>query len=101
MFYATLQFIFVGPMDTIRVALDGLTVSSSAESSPTSDQRMAFRGGGQSTAGPSQQFPNAAFAGLTTSGSVNQASRSDDPQFDIFEWYPQYQSCQRYFLDYA
>jgi hypothetical protein len=26
--------------------------------------------------------------------------RSDD-NFDIFEWYPRYQSCQRYFLDHA
>ncbi|KAF7719102.1 Uncharacterized protein PECH_001944 [Penicillium ucsense] len=24
-----------------------------------------------------------------------------DPSFDIFEWYPRYQSCQRYFLDHA
>jgi len=29
------------------------------------------------------------------------AQRVDDPQFDIFEWYPKYQSCQRYFLDHA
>ncbi|KAI4110562.1 MAG: hypothetical protein LQ345_006966 [Seirophora villosa] len=28
-------------------------------------------------------------------------SRSDDPQFDIFDWFPKYQSCQRYFIDYA
>ncbi|CAG8364455.1 unnamed protein product [Penicillium salamii] len=26
--------------------------------------------------------------------------RTDD-NFDIFEWYPRYQSCQRYFLDHA
>ncbi|MCJ1483038.1 hypothetical protein MMC06_003204 [Schaereria dolodes] len=26
---------------------------------------------------------------------------TDDPQFDIFEWYPKYQSCQRYFLDHS
>ncbi|KAF2461654.1 hypothetical protein BDY21DRAFT_92061 [Lineolata rhizophorae] len=24
-----------------------------------------------------------------------------DPQFDIFDWHPAYQSCQRYFLDHA
>ncbi|KAF2085904.1 hypothetical protein K490DRAFT_45573 [Saccharata proteae CBS 121410] len=24
-----------------------------------------------------------------------------DPQFDIFEWHPAYQSCQKYFLDHA
>lgn len=29
------------------------------------------------------------------------AQRVDDPQFDIFDWYPKYQSCQRYFLDHA
>ncbi|KAL8765122.1 MAG: hypothetical protein Q9209_007705 [Squamulea sp. 1 TL-2023] len=28
-------------------------------------------------------------------------SRSDDPQFDIFDWFPKYQSCQRYFVDHA
>lgn len=28
-------------------------------------------------------------------------SRSDDPQFDIFDWFPKYQSCQRYFIDHA
>jgi hypothetical protein len=26
---------------------------------------------------------------------------SDNAQFDIFEWHPAYQSCQRYFLDHA
>ena len=25
----------------------------------------------------------------------------NDPQFDIFDWHPAYQSCQRYFLDHA
>ncbi|KAI9852776.1 MAG: hypothetical protein M1824_001733 [Vezdaea acicularis] len=29
------------------------------------------------------------------------ASQTTNPQFDLFEWYPQYQSCQRYFLDHA
>ncbi|KAI4175541.1 MAG: hypothetical protein LQ346_008054, partial [Caloplaca aetnensis] len=28
-------------------------------------------------------------------------SRADDPQFDIFDWFPKYQSCQRYFIDHA
>jgi hypothetical protein len=27
--------------------------------------------------------------------------RVDDPQFDIFDWYPKYHSCQRYFIDHA
>ncbi|KAL8648254.1 MAG: hypothetical protein Q9226_006070 [Calogaya cf. arnoldii] len=28
-------------------------------------------------------------------------SRFDDPHFDIFDWFPKYQSCQRYFIDHA
>ncbi|KAI9761155.1 MAG: methionine-synthesizing 5- methyltetrahydropteroyltriglutamate--homocysteine methyltransferase [Chaenotheca gracillima] len=58
---------------------------------------MAFA---NNQSGPQQQFQHAPFAGLNTSGPSN-ASRADDPQFDIFEWYPQYQSCQKYFLDHA
>lgn len=48
---------------------------------------------------PHQQFHEAAFAGLTNPGETSH--RTDDTQFDIFEWYPRYQSCQRYFLDHA
>ena len=58
---------------------------------------MAFPG--PSTA-PSQQFQQAAFAGLTSPGGTP-LRRADEAQFDIFEWYPNYQSCQRYFLDHA
>lgn len=49
------------------------------------------------------QFQYAAFAGLnsSTGSSEQSANRADDPQFDIFEWYPKYQSCQRYFIDHA
>src|SRR5436305_11777112 len=39
------------------------------------------------------------FAGLRN--SANRDSAGDDPQFDVFDWYPRYQSCQRYFLDHA
>ena len=39
------------------------------------------------------------FAGLHN--SANSPSGGDDPQFDVFEWYPKYQSCQRYFLDHS
>ncbi|KAL8861157.1 MAG: hypothetical protein Q9178_002373 [Gyalolechia marmorata] len=50
--------------------------------------------------GNEYQFPASAFATppehLPTSNS-----RSDDPQFDIFDWFPKYQSCQRYFVDHA
>jgi hypothetical protein len=28
-------------------------------------------------------------------------SMASDPQFDIFDWHPAYQSCQRFFLDHA
>ena|SRR2546421_11387402 len=39
------------------------------------------------------------FAGLRN--SANRDSAGDDPQFDVFDWYPKYQSCQRYFLDHS
>lgn len=31
----------------------------------------------------------------------HQQAITDDPSFDIIEWHPAYQSCQRYFLDHA
>ncbi|KAL9071147.1 MAG: hypothetical protein Q9157_005562 [Trypethelium eluteriae] len=33
--------------------------------------------------------------------AASATSMASDPQFDIFEWHPAYQSCQRYFLDHA
>ncbi|KAL9119741.1 MAG: hypothetical protein Q9187_003708, partial [Circinaria calcarea] len=52
---------------------------------------------------PAQQpFQHANFTNPTEpvpSGPPPQ--RADDPQFEIFEWYPRYQSCQRYFVDHA
>lgn len=39
------------------------------------------------------------FSGFGPAQETSQ--RVDDPQFDIFDWYPKYQSCQRYFLDHA
>ena len=69
-----------------------------------------------------QRFQHAAFSNPTSSNPpAEQANtRTDDPQvspqqralvnennrltsgqFDIFEWYPKYQSCQKYFVDYA
>lgn len=58
-----------------------------------------------STTHPQHQFPHAAFAGLSSPASSSPSEppphRADDPQFDIFDWYPKYQSCQRYFLDHA
>ena len=44
-------------------------------------------------------FHAADFAGFDRPPTTSQ--RVDDPQFDIFEWYPKYQICQRYFLDHA
>lgn len=46
--------------------------------------------------GPEQQFDPATRAGLSEA-----SQGSEDSSFDIFEWYPRYQSCQRYFLDHA
>lgn len=53
---------------------------------------MAFPG---SSTGPPQQFHHAAFPGLMNPTQMAQ------PQFDVFEWYPVYQSCQKFFLDHA
>ncbi|KZF25811.1 hypothetical protein L228DRAFT_244736 [Xylona heveae TC161] len=45
-------------------------------------------------------FAHAAFSGFT-SPDPRSANRAEGPHIDIFEWYPSYQSCQRYFLDHA
>ncbi|KAJ5875682.1 uncharacterized protein N7473_013029 [Penicillium subrubescens] len=42
------------------------------------------------------QFDPAAMIGL-----VGVSPGRTEDNFDIFEWYPRYQSCQRYFLDHA
>lgn len=44
-------------------------------------------------------FTGAASSSSGESGNAQNASGT--PQFDIFEWHPAYQSCQRYFLDHA
>ncbi|KAK2753889.1 hypothetical protein FQN54_007248 [Arachnomyces sp. PD_36] len=41
------------------------------------------------------------FDPATVAGLSGASQRPEDPHFDIFEWYPLYQSCQRYFLDHA
>jgi hypothetical protein len=43
----------------------------------------------------------AAGGASSSSGSPSQNNPSNVPQFDIFEWHPAYQSCQRFFLDHA
>lgn len=60
--------------------------------------------------GPSSNngFPHASssrtgfhFPAAGPSADAPRPSMIGDPQFDIFEWHPAYQSCQRYFLDHA
>ena len=46
-----------------------------------------------------QQFQYTPFANLGSNEPPTQ--RADDPQFDIFDWYPKYQSCQKYFIEHA
>ncbi len=46
-----------------------------------------------------RQFHAHTFAGFDR--PLDNAQRVDNPQFDIFDWYPKYQSCQRYFLEHA
>ncbi|KAL1627636.1 hypothetical protein SLS56_006257 [Neofusicoccum ribis] len=41
------------------------------------------------------------FPATGPSADAPRPSMIGDPQFDIFEWHPAYQSCQRYFLDHA
>lgn len=41
------------------------------------------------------------IAPFNPSPGSSDAGMTGDPQFDIFEWHPAYQSCQRYFLDHA
>ncbi|KAL2223434.1 hypothetical protein M432DRAFT_55337 [Thermoascus aurantiacus ATCC 26904] len=41
------------------------------------------------------------FYPATMVGLSEASQGRDDTGFDIFEWYPRYQSCQRYFLDHA
>ncbi|KNG43997.1 Med5-domain-containing protein [Stemphylium lycopersici] len=52
---------------------------------------------------PTFQTQGGTFARGSTSsgGSPSIPNPSAEPHFDIFEWHPAYQSCQRYFLDHA
>jgi hypothetical protein len=56
-------------------------------------------------AGPSaQQFnfqSQASFGSYGKSPQRQPQSPKASPQFDIIDWYPQFQSCHRYFLDHA
>ncbi|MCJ1368249.1 hypothetical protein MMC16_007391 [Acarospora aff. strigata] len=59
---------------------------------------MEFHNSGN---GVEQRFQHAAFPGSSAPQRASNSQRADDPQFDIFDWYPKYQSCQRYFLEHA
>ena len=56
-------------------------------------------------AGPSAHPFNfqsqASFGSYGKSPQRQQQSPQASPQFDIIDWYPQFQSCHRYFLDHA
>nr|KMM73421.1 hypothetical protein CPAG_09710 [Coccidioides posadasii RMSCC 3488] len=41
------------------------------------------------------------FESVAMAGMSEATQRHEDRNFDIFDWYPRYQSCQRYFLDRA
>ncbi|KAL3471641.1 hypothetical protein BJX99DRAFT_21161 [Aspergillus californicus] len=43
----------------------------------------------------------AAIFGFPISEAPQSVNSKGDASFDVFEWYPHYQSCQRYFLDNA
>ncbi len=59
---------------------------------------MEFHNSGN---GVEERFQHEAFPGSSAPERASNAQRADDPQFDIFDWYPKYQSCQRYFLEHA
>ncbi|EEQ83600.2 uncharacterized protein BDCG_00405 [Blastomyces dermatitidis ER-3] len=82
----------------------------SSASSPFRVHRFIFRNKSpqRPIAGPSpdprdnnMSDPRAHFDPAAMVGLSEASHRADDPQFDIFEWYPRYQNCQRYFLDHA
>lgn len=51
------------------------------------------------TSGPSTHRPY--MPSYANEPEQNSAPLTGDPAFDILEWHPAYQSCQRYFLDHA
>ena len=53
---------------------------------------------------PNNISPNHFLPGGSTNPAPNYhppPQHADDPQFDIIEWFPKYQSCQRYFTHHA
>lgn len=45
--------------------------------------------------------PGAFASGPGSSAGHSPPASTSTPEFDIFDWHPSYQSCQRYFLDHA
>lgn len=80
---------------------------------------MSHRGGGGSSSSSSSQHQRGFYSGPARGGQGSSQSQGgpstrggsgpgeetfqpfQESQFDIFEWYPQFQSCVRYFLDHA
>lgn len=50
---------------------------------------------------PPQSRGPSIFSGAGPSTDIPEPAGVNDPQFDIFEWFPAYESCQRYFLQHA
>ncbi|KAL8729422.1 MAG: hypothetical protein Q9181_005012 [Wetmoreana brouardii] len=46
-------------------------------------------------------FSTSAFAAPSPPPQPATSHAADNPQFDIFDWFPKYQSCQKYFIDHA
>ncbi|CAJ2507698.1 Uu.00g088840.m01.CDS01 [Anthostomella pinea] len=56
----------------------------------------------RASSGPSQQPPSAGVRGFASEMNTSSPFLPlQESQFDILEWYPQFQSCVRYFLDHA
>ena len=69
--------------------------------SPTNARQPPHQHPSQTQTYPQPQFPNSTSAFADPPPEPPAPHPATDPQFDIFEWYPKYQSCQRYFLDHA
>ena len=54
-----------------------------------------------SSSGSTQADPRVHSYERPFAGLHNSANRSSAGEFDVFDWYPKYQSCQRYFLEHS
>ncbi|RDW73520.1 hypothetical protein BP6252_07427 [Coleophoma cylindrospora] len=63
---------------------------------------MAFNAQAGPSSQPGPAYPPPSFhQSYATPSNPSHRQKSSGPSFDILEWYPQYQSCHRYFLDHA